>query len=37
MNLLGKVAVVTGGSKGMGPGIATRSVRQGAKGTDMRE
>ncbi len=31
MNLLGKVAVVTGGSKGMGLGIATRFVRQGAR------
>ena len=31
MNLSGKVAIVTGGSKGMGLGIATRFVRQGAK------
>ena len=31
MNLSGKVAIVTGGSKGMGLGIAARFVRQGAK------
>ena len=31
MNLAGKVAIVTGGSKGMGLGIATRFVRQDAR------